>query len=98
MYGKWEVNYGNNLHWGLEVSGILLETCCPLEMSNLPGKGQFGQIRRKGRSQAGWPVSRTSVKVRLAAFLELGLAFLFSSTHNPLPCPCRTKGPQVTGH
>lgn len=92
MCGKCEVNYGNNLHWSLEVSGILLETCCPLEMSNHPGKGRLARSSRKAAQRQ--PVSGTSAKVRLTAFLQLGLAFLFSSTHNPPPCPCSTKDPR----
>lgn len=78
MYGKCEVNYGNNLHWGLEVSGILLETCCPLEMSNLPGKGQFGQIRRKGHSQA-WLAcvqDECESKARSLSRIRTGFPFL----------------------
>lgn len=55
MCGKCEANYSNNIHWGSEVSRILLETCYHLETSDLPGKGSMATSDKKAIHRQGLP-------------------------------------------
>lgn len=96
-----EANDWNNLHWGLEVSGVPSGILLSLRDVRHSQKGKFGQTRLEGKTAHRILfASRTRALVGLMAFLEYRLAvFLFSSAPTPSslpPTPLRAPGHRRT--